>query len=538
MRRYGVRFTVPAIAAAILLLAGCASLPRDLHAIPSVAVGQDEPTGLGGLYADAVARHPGQSGFYVLDGAREAFLTRAGLIDVAERTLDLQYYKWYDDTTGRLLLKKALRAADRGVRVRLLLDDHASGGRDRWMSAIDAHPHVEVRMYNPYASRSSASFVRTLAFIGNFRRLNHRMHNKLFVADNQAAILGGRNVGDDYFGVGEGPHFVDLDLLAVGPVVADVSRSFDLFWNSDWAVTLASLREREPTEAEVARARARLRALLEDPDALPYPAGLDADEVLATLERERDALIWAESAMVFDQPRKDLVKDPARREHDLGEALRRVADDASREFLGVFPYVVPTREMLERWRDRLESGVAMSILTNSMDSTDEVFAQYGYRERRRKMLRLGIDLWELRADAADRTPHVADPASRAPLSLHAKAAVIDREIVFVGALNLDPRSLNLNTETGLIVRSPRLADRVARWIERLMLPRNSYRVELDGGGDVVWRTAAGGTGGAGGDGGDGWTDGAPVEHRSEPGFGLLRRLAYALFRLIPLDSQL
>jgi putative cardiolipin synthase len=505
---------------ALTSLAGCASLPKDMHAVPSMAVSQRAATGLGDFFAEEFTQHSDRSGFLLLDNPREALLARLALADIAERTLDLQYYIWTGDTVGRLMLERALLAADRGVRVRILLDDQASGGKDSLMAGISAHPNIEVRLYNPFDSRSSNSWVRAMAFLGNFRRLNHRMHNKLFIADNRAAVVGGRNLEDHYFGLDHEYNYVDLDLLALGSVVADVSESFDLFWNSEWSMTIEALHKIEPTGPEIEAAR---RKILENPEAVPYTVDFTPEEAFAALGRQKANLIWADSTMVYDVPRKDLEAESPDGESGIAQDVRDVASTVQHEMIGIFPYFVPSKQTMERWTVGVGNGIRIAMLTNSMGSNDVTVAQYGYRERRKRLLESGVELHELRIDAEDRSLYVAEPEKPSILCLHAKAAVFDRKIVFVGSMNFDPRSLHLNTETGLIVYSPELARQVAESIERMMLPQNSYYVVRESDNGTVWRTEE---------------DGVAIEHGSEPDFGFWRTFGYGIYRLMPLDSQL
>ena len=297
------RFASAALLGALVLLAaGCASLPKGFQREPSTALDQTQETRLGRSLAEAVAQHPGSSGFHILGSGMDAFVARMALAEAAERTLDLQYYIFHDDFTGKLILNAALEAAERGVRVRILVDDTTAKGRDAGIAVLSSHPLIEVRVFNPSAGRSSAAWLFNAA--SDFDRINHRMHNKMFVADNQAGVVGGRNIGDEYFGAREGVNFADLDLLAVGPVVQDLSRSFDGYWNSEWAYPIEAFRRAGSDPAALgkgARTLAAHRAAARDSD---YAKRLRESDLLRRLLDRTLAFVWAPARFVADPPEK------------------------------------------------------------------------------------------------------------------------------------------------------------------------------------------------------------------------------------------
>jgi len=280
-----------------LLLFGCASVPKDYPRTDSSAFQGHDNTAIGRYFAKAAARHPGKSGFAIIRKPRPAFTARVALADLAENTLDLQYYIWEPDDTGRILAERLVRAADRGVRVRLLVDDITLAGRDATVAAVDAHPNIEIRVFNPFAHRKA----RALDFIIDFNRVNHRMHNKIMVMDNAVSIVGGRNIGNHYFGVGTDSKFRDLDIAAGGPVVRDISNVFDHFWNGPWAVPIEVLVDRPYTENDLRETLASVRAQIAEGN-YPHPLDQDIAELKSELTGILDDFIWAPGRVVWDDP--------------------------------------------------------------------------------------------------------------------------------------------------------------------------------------------------------------------------------------------
>jgi putative cardiolipin synthase len=467
----------------VVLFTGCASVPKDAHRTPSTAFPDYASTVIGAYLENAAASHPGQSGFAIFPDGRRAFTSRITMTELAQKTLDLQYFIWDADATGRILAERLIRAADRGVRVRILVDDLNLGDRDRGIAALDAHPNIEVRIFNPFADRSW----KLLGFLTDFNRVNHRMHNKLFVMDNAVAIIGGRNIGGSYFGVHQEANFRDMDVIAGGPVVREASGVFDHFWNGDWAVPITALVDRSATEAD-------LRAMAETVHELiakePYPYPLDAD--VAALESELrnifDSFIWARGRMVFDDPNE--INEYGRTVTMMPAFGRRI-DLLESELLIEVPYFVVREQGLAavaRLRDR---GVRIRVLTNSLASNDVLTAHAGHARHREELVAAGVELYELRSDPAVKKRAIHSTGS-ARSSLHCKAIVFDRKDLFIGSLNLDPRSADINTEAGLYIESPELATQLIAYMDEGVLPQNSYRVLLDADGNLYWVTETGG----------------------------------------------
>jgi len=468
----------------ILTLAGCGTFPKNFQQIPSTAFQHPERTELGQFFASSIEQHPGKSGFWLLNKGKEAILGRMALVDMAERTIDMQYYIWEDDASGWLLMERAVRAARRGVRVRILVDDITLSGRDFKMSAaLNAHfPNMEFRLYNPFSRRYRVKILRAFEFIGNISRLNHRMHNKIFAVDNQVAIVGGRNIGDTYFGTGPKINYRDFDLFMAGPIAADVSASFDSYWNSKWAVPLEAFKEIRPSPKDFGRAEQRLRnntPKLEKE--YPYRLDISRQGILKRLREIRDELIWAEAEVLYDPPDKGRTTE---QQPGVPERLAKLAREVQHDLLIESPYFIPSALMLKTMGEMAGRGVNLRVLTNSLASTDVTIVHAAYGKYRDTLLNSGVRLYELRPDAESRKLYVADPALPSKLSLHAKVVVFDKEKVFIGTLNLDPRSIILNTEVGILVHSAELARRATEDLEVDFQAQNSWRLNLEH--DAIW----------------------------------------------------
>jgi putative cardiolipin synthase len=476
------------IAALSLVLAACASRkiepyprPAPQYALPAAAQGA-----FAGIETSIRSKHgPESSGFVLLDRNEDGLLWRLALIDSATQSIDVQYYLWYGDAAGRILVKRLLDAADRGVRVRMLVDDlntllsdaSTVEVRDDVVAAIDGHPNFEIRLFNPWKDRTVGG--RVGESLAELERVNQRMHNKAMIVDNRAAILGGRNIGDDYMGLHAEFNFHDLDALAIGPVARQASAVFDLFWNSDWAMPASALRLAS-TPAELQAARARLVQQLENTRSLErFP--IAPQSWSAELAALPGRMHFGTSRVETDRPVDATIRQ------EMLEEIYALIPTAQRELLIVNAYIIPgdrSIEVLQKMKDR---GVTMKILTNSLASHDVPAVNSHYKQWRKPLIEAGVQLFEIRHDAAIQ-PLVADtaPTKAGFMGLHSKAMVIDRKVVYIGSMNFDPRSAFINTEMGLIVDSPGLAEALAALIERDMQPANSWRVELDADGDLRW----------------------------------------------------
>ncbi|MEW5769445.1 MAG: phospholipase D family protein [Pseudomonadota bacterium] len=477
------------IACAALLLAGCATLRERTPQEASWAQEPDPASRLGVLVADLGRPAPGESMFRLLESGRAALVARLALVERAQTSLDLQYYLIHADTSGRLLARAILRAADRGVRVRVLLDDVDTGPHEAAIIGLDAHPNIQIRLFNPFSLRGDNPLGRLAEFLGD-GRLNHRMHNKLFVADNLMAIAGGRNIGDEYFQADSPVAFHDLDVLAAGPVVRRMSDAFDAYWNSHYAVSVRAIPKPDKRERLLQRVREGLERNLSelDQDTLFDYMGLDVLGGLAGDELSP----WLPG-------RAEFISDPPGKvDHALGASqlpLARLLQHGlavRRELLIASPYFVPGRVGVDLLTYLHGRGVSVRILTNSMAATDVLVVHGGYARYRLPLVLQGIELYELKPVRVPSRFLTRLAGSSSRTSLHSKVLVFDRESTYVGSMNLDPRSLLLNTESGLLIHSPALAERAARHIEREMRPAASYRLRAgpraeDGRTGLLWQ---------------------------------------------------
>ena len=523
-----------AFIAVAAFVSGCATLPpgSSYPKTESSALAQPELTRLGRQFADAARRNPGASGFRMLAVGVDGFLARVQMIDAAERTLDLQYFIFRTDETGKLLAAAVLRAADRGVRVRLMLDDGETKPGDEQMAALDAHPQIEIRVYNPFAYRGSSLFLRGLEFSFNSARLDYRMHNKLMVVDNSIALVGGRNVGDQYFQVDPESQYADDDVFAAGPMVQRLSATFDEFWNCALAIPARALTKGMTSEAALAKYREVLTAHRQQvkADGMDYSTRIASGEPLASILSGKLPLIWARAQLVYDSPDKKSV--------DKGEMVGRLMHkpvaaavaDVQSELLMISPYLIPGDEGMQLFADLRKRNVTVRILTSSLEATTVILAQAGYMKYRVPLLEMGAELYEIRSLLGDSrgSGQTANISRFGNYSLHAKLFVLDRQRLFVGSMNFDQRSMHLNTEIGLIIDSPELAQQAARRFEAMASPPNSYQVLLqprDGGRppELIWRTQE---------------QGKLVDYDREPARNNAQRLQVKLLRLVAIDEEL
>jgi len=497
---------MPRLACALVFaLAGCSSLPSDAQRPPSAALADTAATRLGRAIAPAAAQNSGKSGIHPLADGRDAFAARVLLARAAEKSLDVQYYILRADVTGGLFCEALWQAAERGVRVRLLLDDTGTRGLDAQLAALDAHPNIEVRLFNPYANRS----FRLGEMVTDFSRINRRMHNKSFTADNQATIVGGRNVGDEYFGAESDVAFADLDVLATGAAVREVSADFDRYWSSPSAVPAAALiGPAAPESAE--RIRAAWTKLNADPAAARYVEALRSTPLVQDLIGGTLALDWAPARLVSDSPAK-VLNPPERKDLHLLAQLDAAIGKPARELDLVSPYFVPTEEGTAALVGLAKRGIKVRVLTNSLAATDVSVVHAGYAKYREELVRGGVRLYELKPVLQQKD---RERMGGSDASLHAKTFAVDRSRIFVGSFNFDPRSARLNTEMGLVVESPALASRLSDALDR-DLARNAYEVRLSGG-DLVW------------------IDGN-ARLDSEPGTGVFKRLWIGFLSILPIE---
>lgn len=496
---------------------------------PSTYLADNGDTPLGRGIAATRAGHPHDlSGVHMLTEGREAFAARILLTKAAVRSLDVQYYIWHDDLSGTLLLEALHEAADRGVRVRLLLDDNGVAGLDAVLATLDQHPNIEIRLFNPFVLRRP----KMLGYLADFPRLNRRMHNKSLVADGQAVIIGGRNIGDEYFGARDAGLFFDLDVLAIGPVVDEASRDFDRYWASQSAYSVQKILPSAPAD-ELAALHRSASLVERDPAARDYVEAVRALPFIEQMVAGSLPFEWATIRMISDDPAKGIGK--AAGDRLLVTALQRAIGAPARELRIVSGYFVPTRAGVDALAALAGRGVDIAIFTNAFEASDVWVVHAGYAERRKAMLRAGIRLFEMRGPdrsegARSRRKLIGTGSGSgsgpdAPVlrssatTLHAKTFAVDGERLFIGSFNFDPRSIHLNTELGFVVESPRLASAVSNAFET-DIPARAYEVVLSKNGSLNWREQR---------------PGGVIVHTTEPGTSLLQRWGIYIVSHLPIE---
>lgn len=469
---------------------------------------ETETTTLGRAVADWFRQHDAPAGIYRLDSGADALDARVGLIDRAEKTIDIQSYLIKDDLSGNLVALHLAAAADRGVRVRLLMDDALTEEVDAGLLSLDEHDNIEVRVFNPFPRRRS----RFISLMANFNILNRRMHNKSFTVDNQVTIVGGRNIADEYYETGGKTEFIDEDLLAIGRLVDDVSDGFDEYWNSPEAIPMDAF-ERLVAHSHVDESLDEARRLLARHRREPFLSKVDGGLVDRLLEGRLD-LVPAEAEIVQDHPEK--VRNLVRRQPSVTvDYLMKMVSAAENELIVISPYFVPQKQGVEFFGSLVKKGVRVVIISNSLASTNHVSVHAVYARYRKPLLRRGVELYELR-------PRLESMETETTLTLHSKVATVDRKRLFVGSFNLDPRSLYLNTEMGMAVSSEKLSTQMATSILDT-LPEQAYKLRLSEKGRLQWLLTAAG-----------------VEEviTTEPQTGFWRRLRTRLMSLLPIEEQM
>ena len=443
----------------------------ELKQVKSSALPINEENKLVQMLQKEYPEDPNLTGILELSDPLDAFVARSVLLNLAQESIDLQYYIWRPDTSGTMLLYDLYNAAERGVRVRLLLDDNNTRGLDDLIAVLDYHPNIEVRLFNPFTNRK----FRFLGYLTDLKRLNHRMHNKLLVVDGVTAITGGRNIGDEYFAAGNGTLFVDLDVMAIGNIVPQLSHDFDRYWNSEFSYPAKQIVTKEYGSDHIA-AFEKLRKVKYRADVETYQTALTRSKLLEKLYHHNIDWQWSEAILISDPPSKALG---VWSQNDFYKPLYNAIGDAQKELFLVSPYFVPTKVGTAFLKDLREQGIQISVLTNSYEATDVAFVHSGYINYRKALIEAGINIYELKK-SHDKTPHLKDKGlvGSSGSSLHAKTFVVDNDRLFVGSLNLDPRSAKINTEMGLAILNPHLAKDMTDRIKHHLLER-SYKVILE-----------------------------------------------------------
>ena len=486
---------------AVVLTGGCASAPLDFPRTASFAFSSPQETALGRHFYRQTEAHPGETGVYLLPGGPDALVARAVIIDAAEKSIDVQYFIFKDDLVSNFLLDHIVAAADRGVHVRMLLDDFWQAGKDRRLAGIGAHPHIELRVFNPVGGNRSKEAFRSLQYVFGPKRIRGRMHNKSLIVDAAAAIVGGRNIADEYFAASADFNVADVDMIAIGQAVDDVARTFDQYWNSPLAIPIEAFIPAERGPECLAVLRSRLEHSRVEARESVYAQRVRESDLLKQVEARAVPFTWGKDEALADAPGKSLLKREQVPSAFMAERLLVVMSSAKREVLMVSPYFVPGKGGMEWFKETCARGVTVKVVTNSLASTDVDSAQGGYRGYRKAMLREGVDLYELRPDPERIGKSAAiHRGSTARAALHAKILIIDRETIFVGSHNIDPRSGELDSQNGILIRSPELAAQLASVFEMVTTPAYTYRVTLEGN-RLTWTSEK---------------EGKPIEYHEEP----------------------
>ena len=510
------------IIVSLLLLINCASLPENTDRNESYAFTDTQNTRLGQDVQAELKQGKAEDGFVLLGSGLDAFVARAALAEVAERSLDVQYYLYHNDLVGNLFTGFLWQAAERGVRVRILVDDMGMSGRDEGIVALDAHPNIELRIFNPFDRKIS----RNAQMVTGLGSVTRRMHNKSFTIDNVITIVGGRNIGNEYYDADPTLEFADLDVMVIGNVVKEVSDSFDMYWNSALAYPAKTIIKKRPSEEELQQLEEKLTVFMKEQQTSDYMTAL-LNSDLSNKFRDNDVTyFWGDADVVVDHPDKISSSRDASELH-LMTQLEPYFDAIEKELIIISPYFVPGYEGVQFFKSLTDKGIRVKILTNSLSSNDVGIVHAGYAKYRADLLRNGVELYEMnkkltRAQRKDKKG--VGGSSKA--SLHAKVFVLDRKQVFIGSLNLDPRSFYENSEIGLILNSTEIAGNMAKKFDR-DIEKHTFTLELkkdeDGQEELLWH---------------GYEDGNPVTFDVDPYTGFWRRFGVDFMGILPIESQL
>ena len=453
---------------------------------------------------------------------------RTILADSAEKSIDAQYFLWKNDEAGKVMMQRLMAAADRGVRVRVLIDDSMTESDPQYLAKFGAYPGIELRLYKPFGPKHKSTVLRGIDYVAHLKVMNRRMHNKLYIVDDSFAVAGGRNIGSDYFEYPAPFTFRSRDLLALGPVIDTAGQAFDLYWNSDWTVPIQDAVKPVPTVEDAKAMKESLDAFAKE--ASSYPPGFYDDssrieEEMAALEEH---LHWGKGHLVVDAvPEKDGKAQTHAELDKTGVVLGRIAAETTDQLHVQSAYLILLPETMKGLEETVNRGVDVYLATNSMAANNHLSAFVGYRKQRKKLLETGAKVFEMRPDAAvERALFTAEQLeeNKTFFGLHAKTVVFDRKVTFVGSFNLDPRSVNLNTEMGWLVESESLAEAVAESIEKDISAGNSWQVILKDDGHPEWITVENGV--------------VTVEAEKEPMTTAAQRAEADALAIVPDDAQL
>lgn len=518
------------------MIVACSSLPTDFDSVDSHAYTDTAQTTLGKIAAQVTGDRPEDSTMYLVSEGTEAFLTRMVLLSMAERSVDVQYFIWKSDLIGKLLMHQMIEAADRGVRIRMLLDDATLDSKTKTiLFAMDQHQSIDVRIYNPFSS----SGYRAAAAITDTYRVNRRMHNKSFTVDSQYTIVGGRNIENNYFDANVRSNYADLDIVSVGSIVAEVDKQFDIYWNNPLSVPADVFSEYEAQKDRFQDVRQELSDFASFKQDSDYALDVKGSEMFKRIEKDISGhdsdlqLYRGEAHVIYDDPDKTLGKT----EHEttyITALMRPHIEKIENTLELISPYFVPGVEGREYLADMVKRGVKVRVITNSLASTDGIMAQSGYARHRIELLKGGVELYELKPRAKSKASRSLRRSAEAKSALHAKTYIFDRKEVYIGSFNFDPRSAKINTELGVICEVPEMAEYIAAELFDKNIKEATYKIELvieieDVDGiqvaqeKVVWVETV---------------DGKEIRHMSQPETSAWRRFNLYMFSLLPIESQL
>lgn len=506
----------------LLMMGGCASLPTDVERTATHAYTDTDNTLIGQASRSEKLAHPGQSGFHVLGNGLDAFVARAVFARAAERSIDTQYYMIHNDVVGSLFINELLKAAARGVRVRLLVDDIDQGGRDFGTAVLDSYPNIEVRIFNPFGRNVG----RTPQYVTGFGKQTRRGHNKSFTVDSQATILGGRNIGDEYFEADPEFGFLDIDVLSVGPVARSVAESFDLYWNSELSYPISVLVDKLPTSREIDQRRKEFDDFIAQQADSEYVQHLKNSDLANKIRQSQVDYYWGNGNVIADDPQK-LTHDIDDTQYHLSTQLKPYLMDIEKELIILSPYFVPGKPGVAFFKTLRDKGVRVKILTNALSSTDVSVVHAGYSKYRKDLLRMGVELYELNKKLTkEKRKEMKEAEGGSKASLHAKSFVFDRKRVFIGSFNLDAQSRIQNTEIGVVFDSVEIATGMANSFDQ-KFDQIAFRLELktnaNGSEQILWH---------------GRVDGQPVVFKKDPYTSFWTRFGVGFLRILPIESIL
>ena len=522
------------LAASVLLTTACSTLPKDFDSVDSYAYTDTTQTSLGKKASQASA-DTGDSTMYLIAEGTDAFLTRMILLHMAERSVDVQYFIWKADIIGKLLMHKMVEAAERGVRIRMLLDDLTLDSETRdILFAMDQHENINVRIYNPFSSSGG----RVAAALTDTARINRRMHNKSFTVDSQYSIVGGRNIEENYFSANVRSNYADLDIVSVGPMVAEVDKQFDIYWNSQLAVPADVFSDYESHKGRFQDVKKELSGFVLTVQDSQYALDLKDSETYKRVAGEisgsnPDLLYTGEAHVIYDDPEKTLGKTEFETTYMIS-LMRPHVEKIENTIELISPYFVPGDEGTEHFAGMVAKGIKVRVITNSLASTDGIMAQSGYARKRIELLKAGVELYELKPAAKSKASRSLRRSAEAKSALHAKTYIFDRKEVYIGSFNFDPRSARINTELGVICEIPEMAEYIAAELFDKNIKESAYKIELiieneDVDGiqvpqeKVVWVETV---------------DGKDIQHMVQPETSVWRRFNLNVYSILPIESQL